>query len=270
LWIHNFRVASTHTTDAKERRQVKMPRSYLFEKLQQDAPECGDRMPLGGKPLATTQIDCLKAWVNGLSSASGAGAGGQSSSGGGASPGGGAGPGNPGGGAAATISSEGSLGASTSASGGAAATTGSGGSAGAAATAGSRAGATRAGGSGGATTTGSGGQVGCGPTVSFSSQVQPIFTASCANAGCHTGTRPAGKLTLASGSSYADLVNVAASSCSCRLRVKPSAVSQSYLVNKLLGQDLCSGSQMPKAGSSLPSANLAAINGWICEGAPKN
>jgi hypothetical protein len=100
--------------------------------------------------------------------------------------------------------------------------------------------------------------------------VQPTFTASCASAGCHSGTRPAAKLTLASGSSYAALVNVPASSCSSRLLVKPSAVSESYLVNKLTGQNLCNGSQMPKTGTSLPSSEISAINGWICQGAAKN
>jgi len=113
--------------------------------------------------------------------------------------------------------------------------------------------------------------VGCGPTVSFSTQVQPIFTANCASAGCHTGNRPSAGLSLANGSAYAALVNVASSSsCTSLLRVKPGNTSQSYLLNKLVGTGICSGTQMPKAGTKLPSGQLDAVTGWICEGAPKN
>jgi hypothetical protein len=41
-------------------------------------------------------------------------------------------------------------------------------------------------------------------------------------------------------------------------------------MQKLMGVTLCSGTQMPKAGSSLPQAQLDAIGAWICSGAPKN
>jgi hypothetical protein len=101
--------------------------------------------------------------------------------------------------------------------------------------------------------------------------VQPIFTASCATQGCHTGARPAESLSLAAGSSYAALVNVpAASGCTSMVRVSPGATAKSYLVNKLTGVGICTGTQMPKTGSSLPAAQIAIISGWICEGAPNN
>jgi hypothetical protein len=70
--------------------------------------------------------------------------------------------------------------------------------------------------------------------------------------------------------SYADLVNVAASQCSTRKLVVPGDPSNSYLMQKLLGVSVCSGSQMPKAGQSLPSKDLQAISDWICSGAPNN
>jgi len=44
----------------------------------------------------------------------------------------------------------------------------------------------------------------------------------------------------------------------------------SYVMRKLLGTNLCSGSQMPKAGQSLPQRDLDAIGGWICAGALNN
>ena len=54
-----------------------------------------------------------------------------------------------------------------------------------------------------------------------------------------------------------------------RLRVKPGAPEQSYLIHKLLGFQLCSGEQMPRTGS-VPSADIEAISAWICGGAPNN
>ncbi|HXI59834.1 MAG TPA: hypothetical protein VNO55_27390, partial [Polyangia bacterium] len=85
------------------------------------------------------------------------------------------------------------------------------------------------------------------------------------------GAKPAAGLSLASGSAYASLVSVpSSSSCTSLVRVAPGAVPQSYLMNKLLDVGVCSGTQMPKTGSSLSAAELNAISGWICEGAPKN
>jgi hypothetical protein len=116
-----------------------------------------------------------------------------------------------------------------------------------------------------------GGVCGCGPAVAFGAQVQAIFTTNCASAGCHTGARPAASLSLATGSSFSALVNVAASSsCTNLVRVSPGAPAKSYLMNKLNGVGICTGTQMPKAGAGLPQAQLQIISGWICEGAPNN
>jgi hypothetical protein len=115
------------------------------------------------------------------------------------------------------------------------------------------------------------GMCGCGPTVSFASQVQPIFTASCSANGCHSGgAKPAAGLSLVAGAAYGALVNVAASSCTGKVRVSPSSVPNSYLMNKLTNAGICNGTQMPKTGQSLSAAELNAISGWICAGAPKN
>jgi hypothetical protein len=100
--------------------------------------------------------------------------------------------------------------------------------------------------------------------------VQPIFTASCATAGCHAGAVPAQGLNLSAGVSYGKLVNVLASECTDgRKRVLPGQPSQSYLVEKLMGVAMCSGTAMPKTGA-LPSAEIQTISNWICEGAPNN
>ncbi|MFO0590052.1 MAG: hypothetical protein U0441_21100 [Polyangiaceae bacterium] len=107
-------------------------------------------------------------------------------------------------------------------------------------------------------------------SVSFSAAVQPILTASCATNGCHKGVMPAEGLNLTSGQSYAKLVNVTASQCADgRKRVLPGQPSQSYLIDKLMGVDLCFGTQMPKQGM-IPQAQIQTISDWICGGALNN
>jgi hypothetical protein len=107
--------------------------------------------------------------------------------------------------------------------------------------------------------------------VSFKADVAPILDQACTSAGCHTGARPKEALGLAPNEAYAELVNVAASQCGGeRKLVVPGSPSTSYLMQKLLDIDVCTGSQMPKAGRSLPKAGLDAICGWICSGAPNN
>lgn len=106
----------------------------------------------------------------------------------------------------------------------------------------------------------------CGPTVSFSADVAPILNRSCTSMGCHTGPRPAASLTLVLGSAYAELVGVPAS-CGTSPLVDPGAVDNSYLINKLTGVALCSGTQMPKMGEALPAAEIDLIRAWICRGA---
>jgi hypothetical protein len=257
--------------------------SYLFQKLTQSAPTCGDPMPLGGATLPQQQTSCIGTWIasmgsspgtGGASGTGGTGTGGTSSGTGTGGTGSGAGTGGSGTGTGGSGVGTGGTGTgSTTGTGG----TGTGGSStggttgtGGTGTGGSSTGGTTGtGGRGTGGATGTGGS-GCGPTVAFASQVQPIFTTNCTS-GCHSGTRPAAGMSLASGSAYANLVNVRASStCTTLVRVSPGAVAMSYLMNKLTGVGICSGSQMPKAGGSLPSSQLQAINGWICEGAPNN
>jgi hypothetical protein len=110
----------------------------------------------------------------------------------------------------------------------------------------------------------------CGPSISFSAKIQPVFNASCLTSGCHEGKNPKANLNLTTGTSYSQLVNVASADCSGRIRVIPYDVSGSYLISKLRGMDMCTGTQMPKVGVKLPSGDMAAIEGWICNGAPKN
>lgn len=113
-------------------------------------------------------------------------------------------------------------------------------------------------------------ECGGGNAVSFGTDVQPILTQNCATRGCHSGRMPQEGLDLSSGQSFDDLVGVSATQCGSRKRVVAGDPASSYLMQKLLGVDLCSGSQMPKAGMGLPQVELDIIGGWICQGALDN
>ncbi len=107
--------------------------------------------------------------------------------------------------------------------------------------------------------------------VSFKGDIAPILDGACTSAGCHTGARPKEGLALDATKSYAELVGVTASQCGGKRKlVVPGSPSTSYLLQKMLNIDVCTGSQMPKAGQSLPRAQLDAVSAWICSGAPNN
>lgn len=106
--------------------------------------------------------------------------------------------------------------------------------------------------------------------VTLAADVQPIFTASCATSGCHAGNKPSGDLSLTSALAYDQLVGVASAACSNRKRVLACGplTTQSDLVAKVLGRDLCGGSRMPKS-ASLPPAQLQVLIDWVAQGAPR-
>jgi hypothetical protein len=86
---------------------------------------------------------------------------------------------------------------------------------------------------------------------------------------CHGGNRPSAGLDLTTGHAYASLVGVP-SGCSGRLLVAPGSPSTSYIINKLTGVSMCSGTQMPARGVSLSQSQLDLLRSWICLGAPNN
>jgi len=107
--------------------------------------------------------------------------------------------------------------------------------------------------------------------VSFKTDVAPILASACTAAGCHSGNKPKESLALDMAKSYAELVNVSTSECSgTRKLVVPGRPGSSYLMQKLLGVSMCTGTQMPKAGQSLAQKQLDLISGWICSGAPND
>jgi hypothetical protein len=101
--------------------------------------------------------------------------------------------------------------------------------------------------------------------------VQPIFTRECATSGCHDAARARAGLDLSAGAAYGALVGVTATQCSgTKKLVVAGDLAASYLMSKLTGVGMCSGSQMPKAGTSLPAPDLDSITSWICGGALDN
>ena len=97
--------------------------------------------------------------------------------------------------------------------------------------------------------------------VSFQHDVVPLV-GQCGGEQCHAG--------IGTSWPYASLVDVPAAECSDRVYVKPGDPHDSYLVQKLDGVDLCSGSRMPLLGTPLSADDIATITTWICQGAANN
>jgi hypothetical protein len=71
--------------------------------------------------------------------------------------------------------------------------------------------------------------------------------------------------------SYAALVNVNAGECTNNTKyVAPGQPSASYIIDKLMGTNLCFGVQMPKGAAPLSSLDIQTISDWICQGALDN
>lgn len=104
--------------------------------------------------------------------------------------------------------------------------------------------------------------------ISFSADVQPIFTRSCAKFGCHIpATAPFG-FVLEQGQAYANLVGVTSVEDPTLTRVEPGRSDLSYIVRKLEGTGL--GERMPLGGPYLPDVEIQLIKDWIDEGALDN
>ncbi len=111
----------------------------------------------------------------------------------------------------------------------------------------------------------------CGMTQVAFADVQGILTAKCATAGCHTGGAIAkAGLDMSAGKSYMEMVSVATSQCGgARTLVIPGKPDESYLMDKLLGVDLCGVSKRMPPAAALPMGDIQTISDWICAGAPQ-
>lgn len=107
---------------------------------------------------------------------------------------------------------------------------------------------------------------------SFRDDVQPIFTRTCALAGCHGGGALGFPLDLSPGTAYGQLVDVPSIESPLD-RVEPGAPDLSYLVHKLQGTyDAAGGAccRMPLGQAALPDAEIGVIRSWIEQGAADN
>jgi hypothetical protein len=108
--------------------------------------------------------------------------------------------------------------------------------------------------------------------IFFPQDIQPILTAKCTNQACHDGSNPAEGMNLTEGNSHENLVGVTANQCELidnRERVDPTNPENSYLVDKILGVDLCGQTvqRMPAGGEPLSQNEIDAISKWIEDGA---
>ncbi|GBD32112.1 MAG: hypothetical protein KatS3mg081_2171 [Gemmatimonadales bacterium] len=112
--------------------------------------------------------------------------------------------------------------------------------------------------------------------VSFSQQIQPIFTASCALGGCHGSGNlqpPEKPMNLSAGQAYSNTVNVSSAQLGSMDRIEPGQPDQSYLVHKIQGTHLQvggSGVRMPATGNFLSQSQIDLIRTWVAQGAPNN
>jgi len=108
-------------------------------------------------------------------------------------------------------------------------------------------------------------------TVPFA-DVQTILTARCATTGCHTGGGMAkAGLDLSAGNAFTALVGKTTTQCNgTRSRVIPGDPLESYLVDKILGVDLCGTSKRMPPSISLSTTDIQTISDWICGGALEN
>ncbi|MBN2092835.1 hypothetical protein JW964_24655 [candidate division KSB1 bacterium] len=102
---------------------------------------------------------------------------------------------------------------------------------------------------------------------SFVTDIQPIFSASCATSGCHN-VNASGGLDLSAGKAYINLVDVASSLDKGKKRVKAGDATNSYLVIKIEGKQSV-GSKMPPSGG-VSTESIQLIKNWINKGAKNN
>ena len=111
-------------------------------------------------------------------------------------------------------------------------------------------------------------------SVSYKSNIQPVFNRSCAIAGCHRPPTSAQQLDLTKNVSYGQLVNVPSTEQPAVMRVAPGNPDDSYLIQKIEGTPGISGGQMPVGCPGtvpcLSGDQMDMFRTWVTEGALNN
>ena len=102
--------------------------------------------------------------------------------------------------------------------------------------------------------------------ISFSNDIQPIFTTNCIM--CHNESHSTG-LNLQEGFSYNLLVNTSSANYSPNLRIAPFSLENSVLWHKI-NDDGVFGGIMPQIGGPLSNFEIEKITAWIELGALNN
>ncbi len=114
-----------------------------------------------------------------------------------------------------------------------------------------------------------------GDDVSLALSVQPLFTTSCATAGCHSAASAQSGLVLEEGKLFNPATGIVevASQQSSLLRVESFSSDDSYLIHKLEGTQASvggAGSSMPSGAVALSQEAIQVIRDWIDQGAQDN
>ncbi len=97
-----------------------------------------------------------------------------------------------------------------------------------------------------------------------------VFNGSCAASSCHDANLPQANLDLSGAeASAADLIDVDAEQVD-GLRVAPGDSANSYVMNKLLGQNIPAPFLQMPVGLPLCEAKINVVRQWIDDGAPIN
>lgn len=105
----------------------------------------------------------------------------------------------------------------------------------------------------------------------FSSISAVVFTPRCTSSACHGGTGSA-PLDLTPDKAWLALVNAPSTQTEEMPLVSPQEPERSYLLLKVLGTHATTGfgAAMPPDGDTLGDDAVAAITGWIANGAPND
>ena len=104
--------------------------------------------------------------------------------------------------------------------------------------------------------------------VTFKGNIEPVFDASCATAGCHSGATPAQGLDLSHGKAYDAIFRKPSSHDADHVLVRPFDLEGSHLFGKLLDGE--GGARMPLGAAPLSDEVIGGFRQWILEGAAEN
>jgi hypothetical protein len=107
---------------------------------------------------------------------------------------------------------------------------------------------------------------------SLARDVQPIFTARCATAGCHNVATHQGDLVLTPERTYEETVNVPAQLVTTMPLVRPSDADSSWLVRMIEAdpERRLHNVRMPLGRPALTPNQIQTIVNWVERGAPRN